>query len=51
MYRVSPAVISKAEGELIRSEGVLAALDAEFERKTLEGVEMLMGLNEAYSQV
>ena len=51
MYRVSPAEVSKAEGELIRCEGVISALDAEFERKTIESVELVMALNEAHTAV
>ena len=51
MHRVSPAEVSKAEGELIRCEGVLSSLDAEFERKTLDSVELFMQLNENYNHV
>jgi sulfite exporter TauE/SafE len=47
---VSPAEVSKAEGELIRAEGVMSALDSEFERRTQESVELFMALNENYSQ-
>lgn len=51
MYRVSPAGVSQAEGELIRCEGALFALETEFERKALESVELIVSLNESYSAV
>ena len=51
MYRVSPADVSKAEGELIRMEGIHSSLDVEFEKKAQESVELFVSLAESFSQV
>jgi len=51
MYRLSPAEVSKAEAELIRYEGIMASLDAEFEKKTQESVELLLTLTDTNHNV